>query len=90
MSTISEDSTTRLSKIVAGDSIMAPSVAISRTIEALDSGQRLRVFGEVAWEDILATSELELQSISGKTSKHLKSEQSQKLSHFLMLFLSAK
>lgn len=41
---------------------------------------------EVAWEDTLATSELELQSISGKTSKHLKSEQSQKLSHFLCSF----
>lgn len=41
---------------------------------------------EVAWEDTLATSELELQSISGKTSKDLKSEQSQKLSHFLCSF----
>lgn len=41
---------------------------------------------EVAWEDTLATSELELQSVSGKTSKHLKSKQSQKLSHFLCSF----
>ncbi|MBP3592103.1 MAG: hypothetical protein J6K14_06415 [Clostridia bacterium] len=52
ISAISGETRENASELEVNNSIMTPSVAISRTIEAMDSGQRLRIYGNVSWIDI--------------------------------------